>query len=98
MFSVGYPEGSNRLGEPVFVEGKIESVGAENGEAVSHFSNLLSGNSGGPLIYLDEDNVVGINTALHPSDEPTAEREATSTMEIGKKFKEKITEISKSEK
>ena len=94
VFSVSYPEGSNRLGEPAFVEGKIENVASEKdrGEVISHFSNILSGYSGGPLIYLDEDNtVIGVNTSLHFTDESATEREATSAMEIRKKFP-KITE------
>ena len=89
VFSLGYPEGANRLGEPVFVEGKIENVGEESGEVISHFTNTISGFNGGPVIYLDEDNTVaGINTALHLTDEPAAERGAASAAEIRKKFPE----------
>ena len=99
VFSAGYPEGTTRVGEPVFVEGKIENVKENGGEVISQFSNRNPGYSGGPLIYLDEDNtVVGINTALRPAADSNEARGATSALEIKKKFRAKLTENSPSEK
>ena len=59
VFSLGYPEGTTRFGEPDFTEGKIK--GEKNGN-IEHFSENRPGYSGGPLVVLDKEfAIVGVN-------------------------------------
>ena len=93
VFSVGYPAGTTRLGEPAFTDGKIEHFETHKvrGEVVFHFSNIRPGYSGGPLVYMDNDlMVIGSNTSGVTTDTPVKQgvNIATSAAEIRRKFPE----------
>ena len=93
VFSVGYPAGTTKFGEPAFVDGKIEHFekAPKRGEIIFHFSNIQPGYSGGPLIYMDQDAmIIGVNTSGVASDTPIKQgvNIATSATEIRRLFPE----------
>jgi hypothetical protein len=93
VFSLGYPSGTTRFGEPAFVDGKIEQFvhASKRGGVIFHFSNIKPGYSGGPLIYMDHDaTIIGVNTSGVVSDTPVKQGAsiATSATEIRRLFPE----------
>ena len=93
LFSGGYPAGTTPLGAPAFVDGKVEKCESNDsrGSVIYHFSNIQPGYSGGPLVLLDDDQVVvGINSCSVNTETPLKQgiNIATSAAEIRRKFPE----------
>lgn len=91
VFSLGYPAGTSENDKPAFTTGKIDGTvtAPGGGVMIRHFSDIQPGYSGGPLVYMDKDDVVaGVNASGRVSDdnELKGANYAVSAAEIRKRF------------